>query len=141
MSLYRCTIPLQVRYTAGAYNTTRVRGMSASSTSGAEEAVRRLAGKLAQHGFGPAKPVIRLLEQAPGLATIAGCGTWVIEEAPPAATRDCRKCVSRCWSGCGQAYDCNAAAGTPLPHDHHDGVVPNWCPLAAAATATSTQGA
>lgn len=32
MSLYRSTIPLQVRYTAGAYNTSRVRGLSASST-------------------------------------------------------------------------------------------------------------
>jgi hypothetical protein len=137
MSLYRSTIPLQVRYTSGAYNTTRVRGLSASSTSGAEEAVRRLAGKLGEHNFGPKDFAIRQVEQLPP-PSIHGCGAWVIEEKP-AATRDCRGCVSRCWSGCGQAYDCNAAAGMPLPNEHHDGQVPDWCPLAAAAA--NQQGA
>lgn len=41
---------------------------------------------------------------------------------------DCRTCTYRTWSGSGQSYDCNAAAGMPLPYSHHEGQVPDWCP-------------
>jgi hypothetical protein len=41
---------------------------------------------------------------------------------------DCRTCTYRTWSGSGQSYDCNAAAGMPLPDSHHDGQRPGWCP-------------
>lgn len=133
MSLYQSTILIRVRYSAGAYVTTRVRGLSASSTSCAGDAVGRLAAKLAQHHFGPASPVCRLVNPDQGPGALSGCGDWVIEEpaqaAPAAPARDCRTCTSRAWSGSGQSYDCNAAAGMPLPDDHHRGVLPGWCPL------------
>ncbi len=41
---------------------------------------------------------------------------------------DCRTCTYRTWSGSGQSYDCNAAAGMPLPYSHREGQVPDWCP-------------
>ncbi len=136
MSIRNPPIGCRVRYSGGAYNTTRVLGQSASSTSGAEEAVRRLAAKLAGHGLGPVDYTLRHVPPLPDETVVAGCGLWFIEqaasaEAPPPPQRHCRACTYRAWSGSGQSYDCNAAAGTPLPHEHHDGVVPNWCPLAS----------
>lgn len=146
--VYQSTIPLQVRFAGGTYVTGRIMGMSASSTSGASEAVRRLAGKLSVHGFGPSDHAVRQVEQATGQGAITGCGIWVIEEAStsspaPAQTptvRDCRTCMHRTWSGSGSYYDCNAAHGMPLPTEHHDGHVPAWC-TRAADQAAPKQGA
>lgn len=67
-----------VRYSGGTYATSRVQGQQASATVGAEQAVQRLALKLAATGVGPQDPTVHQVDQATGNSTIAGCGTWEI---------------------------------------------------------------
>lgn len=79
----RLDLPARVRvqYSAGAYNTQRVHGHSASSTMSAGAAADRLAGKLAA-AAGLAAGQLRARElHAKGLQ--AGATVWSIEAAPP----------------------------------------------------------
>lgn len=73
------TLPINVRvaYSGGAYNTARVLGQSASSTSSAETAAGRLVDKLTQRlQLQPGKLAARPLP-AKGLA--AGVSMWQID--------------------------------------------------------------
>lgn len=60
-------LEIRVRYSGGAYNTNRIKGETASSTSDARTAAERLAGKL----FGKEEHHVLLIG-----SEFKGCSTW-----------------------------------------------------------------